>query len=388
MQELNPKIAHLSKEEIEELIKRYYSGEKIKDLIESFQISCHSSQLIKLFPKKQLSENCEYCGTALVKDWTSRGYSWGTNDAYCPSCKHSLNEHCRCKNCQDKRKRLREEKEKEEREFLTHFLNSQKSKSVDFSTLSLKEKIYLGAFLREGISEDFKIICPIGRFENSLAPTSDLSFEIIDSLKTKGIISISPISSYSSFEKINPETGNFTYYFNQVYWELNLHEDGKEQIDLINTLINPDFNLSSEEAYDFWIEIALNEALEYLEYNVGNALGIEFSAGKKTMLVLRDLLNNFSVSQIFAILYNSTNKAARFYLERNVSRNHAANSIITNAHNYAERALNENWNINKYRRLHELPESALSKFFFERIYPIGYNGFNTKPTRDRVITNV
>ncbi len=35
----------------------------------------------------------------------------------------------------------------------------------------------------------------------------------------------------------------------------------------------------------------------------------------------------------------------------------------------------------EYNRIKKCPESALSKFFFERVFPIGEKGFKEKPRR-------
>lgn len=82
----------------------------------------------------------------------------------------------------------------------------------------------------------------------------------------------------------------------------------------------------------------------------------------------------------------------RFKVEKDVSTKHAANTIIGSAQSFAERAKINGWNIQKYHRVKECPESALSKFFFERILPIGYMGFDEKPhiifSSDFVATDV
>jgi len=91
------------------------------------------------------------------------------------------------------------------------------------------------------------------------------------------------------------------------------------------------------------------------------------------------LINNYSVSQIYTIIYRSTNNALRFQVERGVSKKHASNTIVGNVQSFAERAIIKQWDVQRYNRLKECPESALSKFFFGRILKIGFAGFNEKP---------
>ncbi|MHC2992707.1 hypothetical protein OB13_14365, partial [Pontibacter sp. HJ8] len=123
----------------------------------------------------------------------------------------------------------------------------------------------------------------------------------------------------------------------------------------------------------------LNEVIEYFDHSVNNILGVDYSIGDKTLTVFNDLLRDYSVSQIYGIIYRSVNNALRFRVEKGATLKHAANTIIGNAQNYAERAKVNNWDLSKYKRIEDCPESALSKFFFERILRIGYNGFNEVP---------
>ena len=102
------------------------------------------------------------------------------------------------------------------------------------------------------------------------------------------------------------------------------------------------------------------------------------------MAVISDLLDDFSVSQIYGIIYRAANNALRFKKEKRVPDRHAVNTIIGSAHNYAKRAKIKNWQLTKYSRPYYCPESALCKFFFEKVLKIGCDaGFNEVP---RIIT--
>ncbi len=91
------------------------------------------------------------------------------------------------------------------------------------------------------------------------------------------------------------------------------------------------------------------------------------------------MLKAHSVSQFFGLIYRATNNTLRFRAERGVKRKHAANAVIGNAPNFAERALVNNWNITKYNRPRECPQSALSKFLYDRVLKIGEAGFHEPP---------
>ena len=60
-------LSHLTSEEIETLMRRYYDGEAVSKLIKEYNISAHASELYKLFPPEVYQNySCEYCDEFLV----------------------------------------------------------------------------------------------------------------------------------------------------------------------------------------------------------------------------------------------------------------------------------------------------------------------------------
>lgn len=376
---MDERLSHLTKEQVEELIARYYNKEKAKLLIEEYNIDANPSQLVRLFPPKITEEICPYCDINLVLKRTSRDYSWNKETPTCPSCGHENNGFCWCRSCKEKEQIRLQRERQDKQELLNSLLQINEEDKVEIESLSFEERIFLGALLREGISEDFNYIKPIESFVNPLAPTHDFSNEILALLREKRLIVIHPSSDSEYFEDIDIESGSFRFYPFKVKWALNVKKEGVNKVPLVESLINPDNLTDSDSSYNLWRKIALHEALEYFYHSLNNILGVEYSPGEKTISVLSDLINDYSVSQIYTIIYRSTNNALRFQAERDVSRKHAANTIIGNAQSFAERAKVNKWDVQRYNRLKELPESALSKFFFERILKIGFAGFNEKP---------
>jgi len=62
-----------------------------------------------------------------------------------------------------------------------------------------------------------------------------------------------------------------------------------------------------------------------------------------------------------------------------------SNTIVGNAQSFAERARINKWELQKYNRIKDCPQSALSRFFFERIIKIGFDGFNEIPSLNRIL---
>lgn len=88
----------------------------------------------------------------------------------------------------------------------------------------------------------------------------------------------------------------------------------------------------------------------------------------------------FSVSQIYGIIWCAVADASKLYLEKGISKKHAANSVIGACERYAERAKINGWDLTQYNRIKDLPQSELSLFYFNRVLGIGEMGFRVPPT--------
>lgn len=209
---------------------------------------------------------------------------------------------------------------------------------------------------------------------------------MIDRLKEINAIVIHPSTDSEFIEIVDYENGSFRYYPYKVKWGLNVKSDGFSKVSLIELIINPlDLEqLNYDEAIQLWKKIALYESIEYFIYSVENILGIDYEIGDRTKTVLNDLINDYSVAQIYGILYKATNNALRFQAEKGVTSKHASNTIIGNAQSFGERAKINNWVLQKYNRIKDCPESALSKFFFERVIKVGFNGFSEVPNLNSI----
>lgn len=379
---MSDKLSHLTEKEVQDLIERYYNKEKVSDLIKEYNISLRPSQLVKHFPPEISDIECQYCDLKLVKPRQSRDYySWNKLEPVCPNCGHEESPFCSCVHCTELEKERKEREQQEKQELLNQILAINEEDKIDLKDLTFFEKIYLGALLREGVSEDYNYIKPISDFINPIAPTSEFQSEIINALIDKEIILIHPNTDSEYIEIIDSETGRYRYYTYKVKWFLNIKSDDLNKVPLIESIINPKKLEEDdiENSLELWNKIALYETIEYFKHSINNILGIEYNIGEKTVSTLKELLKDYSTSQIYGIIYKSTNNALRFQAERGVSRKHSANTIIGNAQSFAERAKINKWELVKYNRIKECPESALSKFFFERIIEIGYNGFNECP---------
>ena len=392
MKYINPSlISHLSNDETEQLIKDYYNDIKIKDIIETYKINCQPSSFRKLLPAIETEQLCPYCNHKLQIQYLPRNHSGINLLLICPECRHEPDSgYCCCKTCierarqeefeeQKKKYKERLKIEQENKLLIQELLYSEQNQERDIATLSFEEKVYIGAVLRGGIDEDYNIIKPFSQFHTPIAPTPMFSKEITDMLYQNNILRVSPETDLECFADIDIEKRRYTFYTNKVYWYLNLKSPYLEKVTLIDFLVNPLEEANAYEAYCLWRKIALNECLEYLLYSIKEMFNITYKVGDKTNGVLNDLLNEYSVGQIYYLIYNATNKALRFKEENCVGNSHAANSIIGYMQSLGERAQNNHWVLNNYSRVKDCPQSLVSKFFFERILKINEMGFTQKP---------
>ncbi|QDP39174.1 hypothetical protein [Radiobacillus deserti] len=153
---------------------------------------------------------------------------------------------------------------------------------------------------------------------------------------------------------------------------------------MIQRLMYPsqeDFEEDKDFCFNMWKKIALNESIEYLLYSL-DKVGFDFSPGEKTNKVFENLLEHFSVAQIYSIIYRAVANSTKLYQEKRMPRKKAANAVITFCESNGERAIAEGWNLSKYRRDYNLPETLISQVFFTSILKIAYIGFEEKPTPD------
>lgn len=389
--EIHEKLRHLTMLQIESLMNKYYNGVKASDIIKEYNIDTTSSKLYTLFPPIICEDIiCPVCNEPMYKERDSKSsYSWNKKKPFCAICGHTDEIICKCNYCiaeREKVRKLNEERkvrilqEKREKIKKVYDLNIV---PVNYSELNFREKVFLGALLRTSLSEDMEVILPLNDAERELAPTIGYIKEILSYLIGRGIISVDSNSSIDAFLDSNEEKDiEFpnVYYITMVKYRINIV--GDEDIkNILSKIINPKSfsDEDKEDALNIWKEIALEECIEYFEYQM-ESVRFDFNIGEKTIAIFKDLLENFSVSQIYGIIYKSVANATKYYQESSVSKKQAANSVIDGCQRYAERAMINNWELAKYSRIRELPQSMISEFFFDRVIGVGSLGFNMPPS--------
>ena len=381
------KLSHLTDEEIENLIERYYDGEKNNFLIDEYRIDIKSSSmLVKTFPLKiHLDKLCPFCNIPMNSYRESKS-SYSSETIFCKECQHELdNTYCTCKICKDERlekERIEQEKQQAlfdmQRQIIIDRYLEDKEYQTDFEELDIQMKLYLSALLRASLSEDLQDINPITSSNLKLTPiTPDSKYEnkIITFLEENGLIIFSPNTALNSISIEDSKIKGY-YPLNATY-RLNI---SKNEIDIeTDELLYFDDTEESdtELLLELWLEIGLYECLEYLyvrldEYNLPSQY-----IGNKTISSIKEALNNFSISQVFYFIWNASKNAAAFYQKGNITKKHAVNLVAGNILRTMERAIAQNWDVSKYGRDYNYPQSIISEVFFNRVLKIGDRGFNS-----------
>ena len=386
MFEIDKRIAHLTEQQINEVMEKYYGEGKAKDIVKEYGINIPSSKLYTVFPPLLCEyEICKYCGHTMYQERQSKtnaksSCNWYKPKKYCLYCGHIIDSYCHCEQCQRKRndeqERLRKEYEDSlriKRELIYQKFSLDNITVKSFNELTTRERILLGAMMRVGLSEDMTKIENMASKEIKLAPTVEHTKVIIEELIENKIILVDPDSEISAF---SDDIETFDIY--KVQFLINLKKGEFE--DSVSSIFSGNYSeIDKDQILVIWKEMAVSEVLEYLIISM-KRVNFQFNPGKKTIEVFNDLLNSFSVSQIYQMIFRGIANATKYYQEGSANKKHAANSVITNCQSYGDRAILDNWEIKGYYRDRDCKESALSQFLFSKIIKIGDAGFNTKPS--------
>ena len=381
----SPKLAALSPDELTELMERYDSGEKPAALLNEFGLRIGETELVKCFPPLVRPDHiCPNCNIPMVSRHPSKSKLRLRNlnlPIFCPLCQHQDSGDCQCEYCQDRRGNQCRRTEARKRRLIRETYPLIRDNPRELSSLTLRERVLLGAMLRNGMAEDYSRIHPLCDQKAKLSPRSSYDAQIINSLCAKQLLTIHPESPIAAF--CDDADHPFPQYFYPVYASFRVNIDSPcGYRDCLEYLMQPpeqSFDrCKPAEIHELWKEIAFEECMEYLLYRL-NSVNFPFSPGEKTKAVFHDLLDHFSTAQIFCFIGRAIDKASTRAPEKKLSRKQAANIVINICQQQGEFALANHRDIDQYRRDFKCPQSTLSSFFYDRVLQFGARGFELCP---------
>ncbi|PLC57920.1 MULTISPECIES: hypothetical protein [Photobacterium] len=374
---LAEEVKHLTLEELEELYERYISGEKNQELMEEYGIDAHPNKLVSLFPPViHESLECAYCALPLFYKRKSKSGSSYSMEYFCIECNHKEGYHynrpleCNCLPCSEKRAEAVRAKLAADLEKISQEYNLDKKAMLSYLKLSFSHKCYLLSLFLMQSESDLNHIKSLNNSGSAvdLSPTSDFDNEIILKLHRDGAIAVDPSSPFSAFDSSDDFK---SFYYRDVLWVVNVSLDGSNRLSLGEL-----FKLVYVELRD-GIQIEWEEDLKELVFRLAEEEVVTYldvcleqlqlpEAPKKTNEVIKEILNDFSVSEIYYFIKKATENAHLFYAKGKAeSRKHAVNTIPSKILYLATRASNEGWDVYKYNRTYSNERSQLNIVLFD-----------------------
>jgi len=249
--------------------------------------------------------------------------------------------------------------------------------------LGFQNAIYLLALIRHSADEGMYFIEPIiNNHSSSFSPNQNFSSEVMNKLYRDEVISILPHEDYLEGFNENEQGGlsfnilNVPFYilFNtELYSSLNDFRSALEEkissLDYLET--------DSDSVDQLMKRISIEECLEYLYLSLSER-GFTFNAGEKTIGVLSKALENYSVAQVYNFIWQATKNASDFYMSKNTSKAHAANTVVGYIEKTVERAQVNDWKMKAFQRNFNIQQSTISRALFNTMLATDDGGFHKK----------
>lgn len=386
-------IRHLSEEQVEQLYQRYLNGEKAAQLILEFKLPSTVRSVLKVLPPVVSAEfKCPYCELPMWTHRPARGASGSRQIAYkCVSCEHQYftasNSNwrtlCGCEPCSLLREQQLADQVERDRSEL-HALYGIQCSPVPYASLGFLHKLVLLAMMDHGSRGRGERIAPFdaGLREESLAPTDEYSEELVKSLHEAGALLVDATSDIRAFKRSD---GFKISDYSAVHWQANVSlEDGVRSaphtlyLALYEELAGPIQSEWKRELYALIFRLAQDESIQYIRLQA-NEVDMTFTAEASAKSVIGQLLQNFSVSQIYYFARVAVKDAARFWASgKSKGRPHASNTIPANMLSTAQSALAKNWRRESYRDT-RVPQSALNRLLYDVVLKDSGAGFSKSP---------
>jgi len=296
----------------------------------------------------------------------------------------NLRQLCECDECASIRRRQTLEEEREKRQKIRNIYNIESISPVDYAELTFFHKLLLLALFRMQTDENFGYILSLDDPSRTelLSPTKQMDLECVKDLFSCEIIIVDPESRIDAFDK----NEGFIPFYNQTRWIPNITFDGVSRAKLnlvyneiyqeIKGGIQPQWEM---EIFNTLFRIAREEVLQYVQVRA-HELNVYFSAVNKTREITNQLLQQFSVSEIYYFVTKSVENA-HIYYSKGYAKNkkHAANTIPNKILSFGERAIDEAWNTYKSSRDSRAPRSFISKIFYDLLLQDEDSGFHKAP---------
>lgn len=268
---------------------------------------------------------------------------------------------------------------------LASVINNGSDMPIPISSIPIKKRIVMAAYIRACADESLKELLQIGHDQNAvrMSPIREYSYTLIQSLFTSKVIRVKSANTFIQQTHDGQETVVIpvptTSFLPNISDDHGNHLSLKSLSKMIEEDLQPKTQDEVHQVNELWIQLALQESMEYLNAALAER-DLIFNAGEKTEAILLQVLSKYSTSQAFYFIYSAAKNAADFILTHKVSHQHAANTIPGKIQRLFDRSICEGWRISKYHRnLTTCPISALSNVLYDKALGLSNAGFDAIP---------
>lgn len=378
-------LSHLNSKQIEEVMSRYYTGGRIRDILNDYQINIHPSSLVSLFPSivhKDLF--CPYCESVNLETKYKRRSRRAMSPPipFCPGCSHKAIESCNCNYCKLSKRAIIESINKRKQDVIyQNFFNDCICNPVERT--SLLDAVCLLSITVHSASEDLCFIDPFRNGNPKLAPTFNLQNFIVKHLYAKSFIRISPKSNTDAFIFDEITSDLTSYYPTKVLWELlpnmDIHEKSIYLSSLRRMIIDSEWPIewAGEIGY-IWKQITREECIEYYLHLISQRSFDLPDIGEKTISTFEHLLDYLSPAQVLNLIWQAVRDTTDYIVKENLPKYKAKNMFIGAIQRKADKYRAERWEVRNSRRDFDCPQTVFSSTFFNSFMGVGEKGFNER----------
>lgn len=301
-----------------ELTENLDFAHQVKEIAQAFGVK--SNEVFKLVQQNCAAQaeliSCPHCGSK---------YQYRNREDFKQLLRSQVKTQV-CDDCLQEATALKQAQEaarlKQKQETVRARFSLDKRRPMEIRAISFEDAVYFLSFVRLGVNEDFRFIRPLRSITDLFSPSRDFGFVILKQLYRNEVIYVHPESSLDSFEI--QEDDSIQFFLDRVMWALPIKDDLQDSKKIVQELEQIFRNESwpehwRGEALNLWKKIALQECFQYLEVVLAEH-GFPFAPGEKTNLTFGNLLEEYSVAQMYNFIWRAAKDAASFYLRERVNK--------------------------------------------------------------------
>ncbi|WOO38102.1 hypothetical protein R2R35_06260 [Anaerocolumna sp. AGMB13020] len=341
---IDTRLAHLSENQIKEIISKYLNKEyKLSDIISEYKIDIAPKGLYNILPSITLDMVCEHCGNHLLQKVKKRTQYSDKEDIYCANCGHIMKsskwsfEYCKCIGCNTKRRKVEENK----KEIISKYYVN-KNNNVEFKELTLKEQLLLFFLIKKNVANSFTVLLPFydedyGRFSG----TADETIENYNILLEKNIISVSPRTKISAFDVEEfPKKVDLC----RATFDININFTDE----IIKALDDNTYfkirNYSDEDLLELWKEYIYKDAIDKFE-KLLEERGLRLYKTEEADENFKKLIDKISYVQLTYLCYKVTKNLSDDIASHKKKRQYVIDTAYESVSRYYENAIRLDWDV-------------------------------------------